>query len=306
MRLVRNIDYWQPNRPLVDTVRIRTMPDAEAATAALEADAAHIVWTTPGNMQRLKASASTTASVLAGPGSYDILLSCADEPFTDKRVRQAIDLAIDRKRFAETLMYGLTDPTYILWMKNSPAWDAAIDVGEFNLDKARQLLVDAGHASGFETTIQANGAYPELTRFTEVIQADLARIGVKLTIQPMEAVQANALVTQGGFSALMTHGFGSGDGDPAFQFSAFMFRPVGNTTRFQSDAYTSMVTAARRESDFDKRMSLYRQLALFIKDAAFVLPIANIVYSFGLRKTVHGFERQAIAGAPNLENLWLA
>jgi len=63
-------------------------------------------------------------ALLPASGSYDILMSTVDPPFTDKRVRQAIDLALDRQRFADTLMYGTTSPTYIIWLQRSPRSNA--------------------------------------------------------------------------------------------------------------------------------------------------------------------------------------
>jgi ABC-type transport system substrate-binding protein len=90
------------------------------------------------------------------------------------------------------------------------------------------------------------------------------------------------------------------------QFTAFVFRPSGNATHFTSDEYATLVNAARRERDFDKRMAMYRQIALFVKDAAFILPVANAVYTFGLRANVHGFARQPTAGSPVLEDITLS
>jgi len=95
-----------------------------------------------------------------------------------------MNLALDRRRFTDNVLNGLTEPTYIVWLKSSPAWDASIDVGEFNLDRARTLLSEAGYPNGFQTRIQTNGAYPELTKFAEIVQADLSKIGVKLDIVP--------------------------------------------------------------------------------------------------------------------------
>ena len=67
-----------------------------------------------------------------------------------------------------------------------------------------------------------------------------------------------------------------------------------------------MVDAARRERDWNKRISLYRQIAVFLKDAAFVVPIANGSFPFGLRSNVLGFARLPSAAAPILEDIWLS
>src|SRR5262249_29474178 len=152
LRMVRNPHYWRSDRPLVDAVTIKGFRDPQAELAELEAGKTSIVQCAASDVQRLRTGSDTTAQGLTGAGSHEFLINSRDEPFTDRRVRQAIGLAMDRKRFAETLMYGLTEPTYTMWVKRSPVWDPSIDSGEFNLDRARQLLAEAGHPNGFQTT----------------------------------------------------------------------------------------------------------------------------------------------------------
>jgi ABC-type transport system substrate-binding protein len=104
----------------------------------------------------------------------------------------------------------------------------------------------------------------------------------------------------------MSHIFGYGDQDPALLFTAFVFRPSGNASRFQSDQYSQMVDAARRETDPAKRLGLYRQIAVFLQDATFELPIANAISLYAVRSNVQGFARQPLAGPPILEDIWLS
>jgi ABC-type transport system substrate-binding protein len=112
-------------------------------------------------------------------------------------------------------------------------------------------------------------------------------------------------VTQAKFTALANHIYGASDQDPALQFTAFVFRPQGNSSRFQSDEYSRLVDAASRAPDWSARLALYRRIAAFVKDAAFVLPIANSVFPWGLRNNVQGFSRQS-PGYPILEDIWLS
>jgi peptide/nickel transport system substrate-binding protein len=306
VQLVRNPHYWQADRPRLDAVTIRTMPDTNSAVVALESGAAHLVQCAPSDVRRLQAGNQTRAVVLSGSGSYDFVINATSPPFADMRVRQAIDLALDRQRFAQTLMYGLTEPTYIIWMKQSPVWDVSLETGEFNLDKARQLLSDAGYANGFDTTIQSSSAYPELVRFDEIAQADLAKIGVKANIEQLEANQALALVTQAKFPALINHVYSYGDQDPAMLFTAFVLRPDGNASRFSSDEYSMLVSRAREERDWAQRVSLYRRIAMLVKKEAFLLPIANYVNSWGVHANVQGVVRLPLTGAPSLAEVWLS
>jgi peptide/nickel transport system substrate-binding protein len=100
MRLVRNTTYWRRDRPYVDGVIIKALPDTPAAVVALEAGAAHVVWCQASDVQRLKSGSATTATLLSGSGSYEVLVSAVDPPFDDKRVRQGVGLALDRQRLA--------------------------------------------------------------------------------------------------------------------------------------------------------------------------------------------------------------
>jgi ABC-type transport system substrate-binding protein len=305
MRLVRNQRYWRPDRPLLDAVTIRNMPDLASTAVAVESGAAHVVRCANIDVQRLNSGGDTTVTVLAGSGSYDFALNCAEPPFSDKRVRQAINLSLDRKRFAETVMLGLTEPTYDIFMKASPARDAADDVGEFNLDKARQLLIDAGYPNGFETKIQGNPSLAELLQFDQIVQADLAKIGVSMSVEQLDQALAGTLFTQAKFPAMINHSYAYADQDPAMEFTAFALRPVGNASRFQSDEYVRMTDIARGEPDPVKRMDLYHQVARFVQDESFLIPIANVVLPWAMRTNVQGMIRQPLIGSPVLEELRL-
>ena len=305
LRLVRNERYWRPDRPLLDGITFKTLTDPNATAVALETGAVSMAQLAIVDARRLSGSGPVSVVVLPDSGSYDFVLNASEPPLSDKRVRQAIDLALDRKRFAETVLHGFTVPTHVIWIRLSPAWDAQIDVGEFNLDKSRQLLADAGYPNGFETRILGNSSLPEMPQFDQIVQADLATIGVRVTIDQLDVNQATSLVTQAKFPAIANHSYAYGDQDPAMQFTAFVLRPEGNASRFQSDEYVRQVQAARREPDWDKRIALYRDVARLVKDEAFLLPVANRVNPWGTRVNVHGITRQPLLGAPVLEELWL-
>jgi len=100
--------------------------------------------------------------------------------------------------------------------------------------------------------------------------------------------------------------YGNADQDPAQLFTAPPFRQVGNASHFESDQYRQLVEAARREPDVDRRMGLYRQVATFLKDAAFVLPIASRVSPWALRSNVHGISSRApSSGMPLFDEIWV-
>jgi ABC-type transport system substrate-binding protein len=145
-----------------------------------------------------------------------------------------------------------------------------------------------------------------MLQFDQFVQADLATIGVRATIEQLELHQAATLLTQAKFPAIMNHSYAYGDQDPAMQFTAFVLRPEANASLFESDEYVRRVDAARRELDWDKRMGLYHAIARFLKEEAFLLPVANRIVPWGVRANVHGISRQPLQGNPVLEDLWVA
>ena len=306
MHLVRNEHYWKPERPHLDAVTIKTFSDPAAAVINVETGAAGVVQCAPGDVPRLNTGSQTMAVVYPGPGNWAYYISAVDPPFTDKRVRQAINFALDRERLGQTLLYGADKPTYLMWVERSPAWDASLDVGEFNLEKAHQLLADAGYPNGFDTEIVSSDAIPALLKFDEIVQADLAKIGVTAKIQALDFTAANTMLIQGQFHAILTSAYINADVDPAMLFTTFSWRPDANGSRFHSDQYSQLVTTARQEPDWNKRLALYRQIAALVKDEAFVLPVANAISVWGVQSNVQGLVRQPIGPYPNLEDIWLA
>ena len=303
MHLVRNTRYWRPDRPFLDSVTIRSVPDLNTGLVALESGAIHLTQCPESAVQRLKAGSQTSATVLPGVGNYCFNLNVTNPDLSDRRVRQAIDLALNRKRFTDTLLYGVTDPTYVMWPRTSPVWDATLDVGEFNLDRARVLLAEAGHSSGVNLKIQTSSGQPALNTFAQVIQADLDGIGIRSSIEALEAAAATALLSQGSFPGMITNSYAYASQDPAMIFTAFPFRTTGNAGHFESDEYRGLADAARREPSWEKRVGLYRQIGALVKNEAFVLPVANAVTPWAHLSTVQGLTGDPFSSAPFLEGI---
>src|SRR5262249_34888194 len=114
----------------------------------------------------------------------------------DKRVRQALNLAIDRKRFAGTILQGYSEPWNLPWPPYSEGYEPQKQaVTAFDLDKARALLQQAG-VSNLEGEIIYVSTDYELAQFAQVYQADLAKIGVRLNPKGVEAAIYAQLVNQ--------------------------------------------------------------------------------------------------------------
>jgi peptide/nickel transport system substrate-binding protein len=186
--LVRNPDYYVPGQPVVDKVTFLIMREESARIAALRTGRVHLTVLTAAGLDTLKGS--SIIKVLSGPTlSYGYLgMNVAREPFDKLKVRQAVSYAVDRREIIDTVYRGharLTGPV----PSAMAGW--AIDVSDNpfykpDINKAKQLMAEAGVPNGFKTTIMAMATIPAQVESAQVIQSQLKRIGIEAEIQPLE------------------------------------------------------------------------------------------------------------------------
>ena len=140
MRFTKNPNYWQSGKPYLDEIVVNVRKDAQAWWPTW--NRAPSTWSLTLTLQdymRLKTDAKYTAQLLPpAAGMYQIQPNVTFKPLDDKRVRQALNYAIDRKRIADTVLLGLVGPEDLPWPATSPAYEAAKNnMYTFDLDKAK-------------------------------------------------------------------------------------------------------------------------------------------------------------------------
>jgi len=182
-----NPTYWDPERVKVDTVEMRVLEDASAATNAVLDGQVDVI------ELRSEADRSTldngSLQLVERPNAnvYYIQIMDTDgtllEPMHDERVRRALNLAIDRESFNTGMQFGNGDPSPSFWLPGTPYYDESLEDLAYDPDQARQLLKDAGYPDGFSVTFPSFGA---LTEVAESVQQMWAGIGVKVKIDQVE------------------------------------------------------------------------------------------------------------------------
>ncbi len=125
-------------------------------------------------------------------------------PFTDVRVRQAMNYAVDRAAIAETLMGGYVKPASQPTPENAIGFDATLEPYPYDLDKARALMAEAGLADGFSTVFEVvTGANSATDAVMQQVAADLAQIDVDVEVRPILYSQVVSKMTQGGWEGHM-------------------------------------------------------------------------------------------------------
>jgi peptide/nickel transport system substrate-binding protein len=188
VELERSLDYWDKAASVkLDRVTFRFIADPQAQAAALKSGdvdaipefaAPELMSSFEGDPKLLAKIGNTELKVVAG-------MNNARKPFDDKRVRQALMMAIDRKTVVDGAWSGLGTPIGSHYTPNDPGYVDLTGKLAYDPAKAKALLAEAGYPNGFTFTIKS----PQMAyapRSAQVMQAMLAEIGVTMNIEPTE------------------------------------------------------------------------------------------------------------------------
>ncbi|WP_245582416.1 ABC transporter substrate-binding protein [Neorhizobium lilium] len=188
VELVRNGDYWNHATPIkLETASFRFIAEAQAQAAALKAGDVDAVpeFAAPELIDSFKDDkkiatviGNTELKVVAG-------MNNTRKPFSDKRVRQALMMAVDRATVIDGAWSGFGTPIGSHYTPNDRGYKDLTGVHPYDAAKAKTLLAEAGYPNGFSFTMKApQMAYAQRT--SQILQAMFAEIGVTMTIETTE------------------------------------------------------------------------------------------------------------------------
>jgi len=298
LTFARNPNYWRSGRPYVDSF-VASPRDAQAVLVQFEAGALDVAkGPPPPDFARYKADATYQTSVNPVSGNYFLFgLNLGIPPLDDKRVRQALNYALDRQRFADTFLFGTGVPESLPWPPGSPAFEAAKqNFYSFDLDKAASLLKQAG-VSSLELDCNILNTWPQLVSFAPAYQADLAKIGVKLNIRALElAIWVDEAVNRK-YKGMYLANSTFAQLEPSSTLSnGRATDPNSNNSLFKNEQYSQLIATASSEPDGSKRKAIYSQLDDILLDESFIMVLAGSPPTLALRLNVHGVEASAHDG----------
>ena len=226
-----------------------------------------------------------------------IAMNVDKEPFGDVRVRRAMNYAINKEEIIEGV-YGSAGqvaknpipPT--IWSYNDD-----IEGYPYDPDKARELLAEAGYPNGFSTDLWAMPVArpynPNARRIAEIVQAQLADIGVEIEIVSYDWGTYLDKTDVGEHSMAML-GWTGDNGDPDNFIYLLLsadsaIPPAMNISFWKDREFTDLTLEAKRVYDQDARAELYEQAQVIFHDQAPWVPIAHSVVTVPVRTNVHGF-----------------
>ncbi|SMC61941.1 ABC transporter substrate-binding protein [Primorskyibacter flagellatus] len=189
IEMQRNTDYWG-DAPALETATFRFISDPSAAFASVMAEDvdAFVGFPAPENLPQFEADPRFQVLVGSTEGETILAMNNKQPPFDNPLVREAVAHAIDRQAIIDGAMFGLGTPIGTHFAPHNPDYVDLIDLSNYDLEKSRQLLAEAGMADGFTTTLKLPPpSYAR--RGGEIIAAQLREVGIQTEITNLEWAQ---------------------------------------------------------------------------------------------------------------------
>ena len=295
--LKRNESYWGA-KPALDRVIFRPLPEAAARVTALQTGEVHMIIAPPlDSVEPLKTQGYQLQLSWPPHNWYYSLNTNQGYPTSDVRVRRAIQMAINKEAIATQLLKGTASPAHQMFAPSSPPFDPSFKMYSYDPAGAKKLLAEAGLANGFEakwmTSVSGSGQIAPV-QITEMIQADLAKVGIKMNIETYEWIayiykQRGGLQANKADASQMSWGMTTNTWLNFWSNSRLNYGGRGPVGDYTNPAYDDLVEQAERQTDQAAMVRLYRKAhEMLMRDAAY-LPIIHDRAPIVLGPKVKGF-----------------
>ena len=314
INLVKNPSYWESGHPYLDGVNITIFKDAQSMVSALEAGTLDVADLVPiPDADRLRNDSKFKLYQTHDLGQFFYAaVNCGLAPTNNKMVRQAINYAINRQRFVDTVMKGFTgEPRALPWAKSSPAFDPEKKKADaFDLDKAKSLISQSGLSDiQFDISWSLAGYAAEYEQLATIIQGDLAKIGVKTNLKPTDPpafTQAGLGINPPFNGMRLSAGAFAQLSEAGSEFAlSRTYGYASNASGFYDDQWTQLASSVATEPDTAKRKQLYSQINDYLLDQSFAMAITPYPDIVATRPNVNDL-KYFLSTATNDRNIWLA
>jgi peptide/nickel transport system substrate-binding protein len=306
--LTRNDSYWGP-KPAWEKVTFKPLTNAASRVAALLAGDVDLIEDPPtADLPRLKKDPNVTlAEAVSSRVIYIALDQFADpspgipdakgpdgknrNPLKDKKVREALSHAIDRKGIVDKVMEGVALPAgdFLPWPAFGTSKTAQPD--KYDPAAAKKLLVEAGYPNGFSITLGTpNGRYINDLKVAQAVASMWARIGVKTEVEATAPPVFFKNRDEFRYSAYLA-GWGSDSGEMSNPLRSLVATPnrergMGGTNRgrYSNPAMDAKLEEALRTVDDKKREALLQEASRLVIADDGVLPLHFELSVWAMRK----------------------
>ncbi|GAA0712254.1 hypothetical protein Drose_13800 [Dactylosporangium roseum] len=294
--LTANTSYWG-GAPKVETLKFVPVSAETTRVQMLKSGQADIVTALPiSALSGLRSGGGT--QVVSSPGGLvmHIGLNTQYAPLKDVRVRQAINLAVDRDAIIKTTLGGEALPADSYLAPTTSGY-AKAEHYPYDVEKAKRLLADAGYPNGFDLTLTTpSGRYPMAAETAQAVQGYLSKVGIKVNIQTIDfGAEIDAVTKPLAENKVQSYllGWQAATGEPGLVsdivFKSSAVPPDGwNSMFYRNEEVDRALTEAATTVDEAQRNALYATAQRLVHQDApwlFLYVPNNIV---GAKKGLNG------------------
>ncbi len=259
--MTRNPDYYVKGLPYLDKVTFKFIPDPSAQLAALRAGDVDVISydLAPENVPALEKDGRF--KVLKGNTTTEVIMAMnhSRTPFNDRKVRQAITLAIDRKAVIQGAVAGYGTPIGSHMDPTNPYYVDLSGLYPYNPEKAKQLLAEAGYPTGFGAVLKLPEPYAYARRSGEIIADQLSKVDIKLIIEVIPMGQWVDRVFKNADYDLTVMGH-------AEPFDIEIYSRPNYYFRYNNPAFQDLIRKAEGEMNEQARKKIYEQAQRVLAD----------------------------------------
>ncbi|MDF0726533.1 glutathione ABC transporter substrate-binding protein [Cytobacillus sp. S13-E01] len=278
LKVKKNENYWKSEFPKLDSITFKPTPENGTRVAMLQTGEADFIYPVPS--EQAESINGKDGIVVENAPSIIVrylAMNTLKEPYNDVRVRQAINYAVNKDAFIKVVMNGYATKLDSIIAPNTQFYSQQ-EVYEFNVEKAKELLKEAGYENGFEATVWGSNNSSSI-KGMEFLQQQLAQINVKLEVVPMESGTMSEKIwsvvnPEDAELELYYGGWSPSTGDADWGIRPLVggkdaYPPKSyNTAYFDNAEVNSLISAALATADSEKRKDAYEKVQKLIWDEA--------------------------------------
>ena len=289
----------------VDRLIYKIIPDTASRVAALLAGDVDIINELPAYaMAQVDANPATKVMKVNGTRTFFVALNNGGGPFKDVRVRQAANYALDKKLIIDKILNGTATPLNGVLSPQSFGFNPDLPAYDYNPDKAKKLLADAGFPNGLDVTLDTEGQFKDIA---EAIGSMLTNVGIRTKVvvgetQQLVAKWRGANAHRGD---MWLTSWGAGDLDPVgIMEPTLITKGRGNSADYSNAEVDSLLKAGDTEADTAKRAADYQKAQVIVnKEAPWIfLWLPQDIY--GVSARLKGWQPSA-DGRINLQDAYV-
>lgn len=312
LELAKNPNFWGTDAdgnqlPYLDGIIFQFYPEPTARTTAIQTgNADWIEYVPAADVEILRADSNLQVIGGLSNNFRTIYLNVTRPPFDNKLVRQALSYAIDEQAIVDVALFGTGGVA---------ATGTTVPVGQFyaiesspyngrDVERAKELLTEAGFADGFEFDLYVTSTYDFLRTPAEIIQSNLAEIGVTVNIVAEDWNVYLPKVLEHDFTATILGESGQSDPDD-FLYDVFRTEGGGNLGLYSNPELDALLDQGRQVADQEERKAIYLQAQELILDEAPQIFLFHSAQYEALRSNVKGFEHFPNTSYLGFRTTWL-